>query len=90
MLWFLNFAAKAGYQVDSYIDEAVGVMAKNAEGRLAMTQVTLHPKVSFSGSKRPGSQEFASLHHQAHEACFIANSVRSEVRCAPQIVQEPA
>jgi organic hydroperoxide reductase OsmC/OhrA len=83
MLGFLSIAAKRGFVVDSYRDEAVGVLAKNAAGRLAITQVTLRPAVVFSGEKRPSPAEVASMHHESHEQCFIANSVTTEVRCEP-------
>ena len=83
MLWFLALAGKAGWLVDDYRDDAVGVMARNAEGQLAMTVVTLRPAVSFSGPKRPDAAGFADLHHRAHEACFIANSVKTEIRVEP-------
>jgi organic hydroperoxide reductase OsmC/OhrA len=81
MLWFLSLAAKQGYVVDSYRDEATGVLAKNANGRLAMTQVTLRPRVMFAGAKRPSVSEHHALHHEAHEQCFIASSVKTDVRC---------
>ena len=83
MLWFLGLAAQAGWVVDDYRDDALGVMARNAEGRMAMTVVTLRPAVSFGGSKQPDAPELQRLHHAAHEACFIANSVKTEVRCEP-------
>ena len=83
MLWFLSLAAKYGFRVDSYRDAASGVMAKNADGKLAMTSVTLHPAVIFSGDRRPEHRQIDALHHEAHEACFIASSVRSEVHCEP-------
>jgi organic hydroperoxide reductase OsmC/OhrA len=83
MLFFLSFAAKAGWQVDDYRDDAVGVIARNADGKLAMTRVTLRPAVVFDAAKRPETSELARLHHEAHEACFIANSVHTEVRCEP-------
>lgn len=82
MLWFLDIACRAGWVVDGYCDEAVGVMDRNAEGRMAITRVTLRPAVRFSG-RQPTHEELDHLHHQAHEECFIANSVRSEVRCEP-------
>ncbi|MCY1560576.1 hypothetical protein D9M68_977230 [compost metagenome] len=58
-------------------------MARNAEGRLAMTEVLLRPRVSFSGERLPSAEQLQTLHHLAHEECFIANSVKSEVRCEP-------
>lgn len=83
MLWFLNLAASQGFTVDNYVDQAEGVMAKNAEGRLAMTQVTLHPLVTYSSAKLPGRDESDALHHAAHAECFIANSVKTEVLVEP-------
>lgn len=83
MLWFLSIAAKRGFLVDSYRDEAVGQMAKDSSGKLAMTCVTLHPDLLFVGERRPTSDEIVAMHHEAHEQCFIANSVKTEVRCEP-------
>ena len=83
MLWFLSIAAKQGFRVDRYHDNASGVMTKNGDGKLAMTKVTLRPDVRFSGDKLPSHAELEALHHQAHEECFIANSVRSEVVVEP-------
>ena len=80
MLWFLSLAAGAGLCVDEYSDDARGVMGRNADGKTAMTRVTLRPRVKFSGDRRPGREEIAALHHRAHEECFIANSVKTEVR----------
>lgn len=79
MLTFLWLAAKAGYLVERYRDEAVGIMAKNGLGRLAMTAATLRPRVVFGGEHEPTYDELAQLHHQAHEECFIANSVNTVV-----------
>jgi organic hydroperoxide reductase OsmC/OhrA len=86
MLWFLSIAAKAGWQVDSYADTASGTLARNTAGRMAMTVVTLRPRVQFSGERRPDAAEQQRLHHKAHDACFIANSVTSDVRCEPVIL----
>ena len=83
MLWFLNIAAKRRFIVDSYIDDAVGELAKNREGKFAMTVVTLKPRVTFSGEKQPTRDDIQSLHTEAHEECFIASSVKTEVRCEP-------
>ena len=83
MLFFLSIAAKRKYCVDRYFDAATGVMAKNSEGKMAVSVVTLHPEVGFSGERLPGEEQIDSMHHEAHEACFIANSVKSEVRCEP-------
>lgn len=84
MLWFLHLAHDAKFVVEHYRDEASGVLAKNAEGRQAMTRVTLRPVVKFTGA-RPTPEEFAQLHHRTHERCFIANSVKSEVLLEPRI-----
>ncbi|HEX2224185.1 MAG TPA: OsmC family protein [Thermoanaerobaculia bacterium] len=83
MLWFLSLAAKQGFVAEHYEDRASGVMARNPEGRLAMTVVTLRPAVSFAGDRQPTREELDALHHQAHEECFIASSVKTEVRCEP-------
>ena len=79
MLWFLSIAAKAKWVVDSYTDNAVGLMEKDANGREAMTVVTLRPQTTFVG-KQPSDEELRALHHEAHEECFLANSVKSEIR----------
>lgn len=83
MLWFLSIAARRGFTVDRYRDAAVGVMAKNAQGRLAMTVVTLRPEVAFSGDVLPSAVDIDAMHHAAHDRCFIANSVKTEVRVEP-------
>ncbi len=83
MLWFLAIAAKRRFIVDSYVDNAAGILAKNSDGKLAMTVVTLRPNVKFSGERQPSQEDIQSLHHRAHEECFIASSVKTEVRCEP-------
>lgn len=83
MLFFLDLASRTGWVVDDYVDEAAGLLAKNADGRLAMTEVVLRPRVRFGGDRRPDAAEVERLHHEAHALCFIANSVRTEVRCEP-------
>jgi organic hydroperoxide reductase OsmC/OhrA len=83
MLWFLSLAAKRGFVVDSYVDEAVGVMAPDARGKLALARVTLRPVARFSGARAPAADEVRELHHLAHEECFLARSVRTEVVCDP-------
>ena len=83
MLWFLSLAAQKGFVVDRYSDEAQGQMARNAQGRMAMTVVTLRPQVQWLGTPQPDAAALAALHHAAHEACYIANSVLTEVRCEP-------
>ena len=79
MLTFVYVAAKQGFVVDSYDDDAVGVMTKNEHGRMWVSKVTLHPTIVFSGDKRPSEAQLAELHHLAHDECYIANSVKSEV-----------
>jgi organic hydroperoxide reductase OsmC/OhrA len=83
MLWFLSLAARRGFCVDRYSDDAFGVMARNAAGKMAMTQVTLRPAAVFSGARLPTRDDIDDLHHKAHEECFIANSVTTDVRCEP-------
>ena len=85
MLWFLDLAARRGYRVDRYVDEAVGTMGRNARGKLAMTRVVLRPAVTFGPGPQPDAQALAALHHEAHDACFIANSVNTDVRCEPVV-----
>jgi organic hydroperoxide reductase OsmC/OhrA len=65
--------------VDSYVDESEGVLEKRDDGKMWMSQVTMHPRVEFSGDKRPSQADIADLHHRAHDQCFIANSVTTEV-----------
>lgn len=83
MLWFLSIAAKNGFSVKSYSDEASGIMGKNSEGKIAMLSVTLNPKVEFTGSNIPSSEVIESMHEIAHSECFIASSVKTEVLCQP-------
>ncbi|MFT5674517.1 MAG: organic hydroperoxide reductase OsmC/OhrA [Paraglaciecola sp.] len=79
MLFFLSIAAKLKYVIDSYVDNAVGVMKIDSDGKMAMTKVTLRPRVSCSGEKFPTTEQLEKMHHQAHEQCFIANSVKAEI-----------
>jgi len=82
MLTFLYLAGKAHFQVDSYEDEAVGVMSKNENGVPWVSAITLHPKIAFRAAKQPTSSELAALHHEAHEQCFIAASIKTQVSVA--------
>ena len=82
MLWFLSIAAARGHVVERYVDAAEGTMARNAEARLAMTAVTLRPRVAFA-APAPAEAEQRAMHEQAHHECFLAASVRSEMRCEP-------
>ena len=79
MLTFLAIACKQKFVLDDYTDEAVGHMEKNAEGRLAITRATLNQRLKFSGDKQPTAQEIEEMNHAAHEQCFIANSVKTEI-----------
>jgi len=84
MLTFLFVAAKAGFVVTHYRDAAVGVMTKTAGGVAWISRVTLAPEITYAGDKQPAPDEVARLHHAAHEGCFIANSVKTEI-----VVAEP-
>lgn len=88
MLWFLSIAAKRGFVVHSYEDAATGVMGKDSAGKVAMTIVTLSPRAVFAGDTQPTATEVEDMHHLAHDSCYIASSVRSDVRCRP-IVHTP-
>jgi organic hydroperoxide reductase OsmC/OhrA len=78
MLFFLDYARRAGFVIESYVDEAVGRMERRADGKTAMAQVTLRPKIGWVGAE-PSAEQLADLHHRSHEDCFIANSVNCEV-----------
>ena len=80
MLTFLAIAARKRWTVDSYEDAAVGVLEKNAEGKLAITNVTLKPRIQFSGKNMPTPEEIAAVHAKSHNGCFIANSVKTGIR----------
>lgn len=79
MLTFLFLAQKQGFQIDSYEDEAVGVVTKNEANKMWVSAVTLNPNIAFSGEKMPSPEDLERLHHAAHENCFIANSVKTAV-----------
>ena len=85
MLWFLFHAARRGFVVESYRDTASGTMDKDGAGKMAVTLVTLRPTVCFGGGQRPSSKELLALHEQAHAQCYLANSVKTEVRCEPVV-----
>jgi len=80
MLFFLAYAAKQGYVITQYSDEAVGTMGRNDEGRVAMLEVILRPAIEWSGDVRPDAAAIDALHERAHHACYIANSVKTRVR----------
>ncbi|MGL4472865.1 MAG: OsmC family protein, partial [Shewanella sp.] len=79
MLVFLSIAAKQRYLVDSYTDHAVGTLGKNSKGKTSVTQVVLRPLVKFGGAKQPSLTQLEKMHHVAHDNCFIANSVETQV-----------
>jgi len=79
MLLFLSIAAKRRFIVDEYIDNAVGTMEKDGKGKLSITKVILKPEITFAGDKQPTYEQIEKMHHQSHEQCYIANSVKSEV-----------
>ena len=85
MLFFLGIAAKKRWVVDAYTDNAIGVMENDSDGNMAMTKVTLRPKVEFSGEKKPTLKQIEKVHHQSHQECFIANSVKNEVCIEVQV-----
>jgi organic hydroperoxide reductase OsmC/OhrA len=79
MLFFVDLARRAGFVVDAYVDEAEGELDKREDGKMWMSRVTLRPRVTWGGDKRPSEADIADLNHRAHDACFIANSVTTEV-----------
>ncbi len=85
MLFFLYHAQRAGFSVASYTDEAEGALGKRSDGRTAMVRVALRPVVAFDGETAPTPEQVAELHHHAHESCFIANSVATEI-----VIETPA
>jgi organic hydroperoxide reductase OsmC/OhrA len=78
MLFFLSYAASAGFVIDRYEDDAVGDMGKNAKGGTAIVKVTLRPKITWVGTP-PSAEQLDKLHHRSHHDCYIANSVSAEV-----------
>ena len=79
MLFFLSIAAKRRYVIESYTDEASGIMQVDKDNNMSMTDVTLHPDIVFSGEKKPTKEQIDKIHHQAHTQCFIANSVKTNI-----------
>ncbi|MEJ1378572.1 MAG: OsmC family protein [Candidatus Sedimenticola sp. (ex Thyasira tokunagai)] len=79
MLVFLSIAAKRKYVVESYIDNAVGTMEEDENGKTSVTKVTLRPEIVFSNERQPTVEQLEKMHHMSHENCFIANSVKTEV-----------
>jgi len=83
MLTFLAIAARKRFTIDSYDDDAVGQMTKNEAGKLWLSHVALRPRVAFSGAHKPSAEEMAQMHHLAHENCFVALSVKTDVTIEP-------
>jgi organic hydroperoxide reductase OsmC/OhrA len=89
MLWFLSIAAQRGFCVRSYRDSAEGTMAAGPDGRLRMVAVSLRPHSVFAGSRHPSLEELRALHREAHEECFIANSVTTQLTTIPTLEVVP-
>ena len=89
MLWFLGLAAAQGYVIDRYCDAATATMARNAQGRQWLERLVLNPHVAFGGPRVPTDEAVGALHHAAHEACFLANSVKTEIAIAGQWEHRP-
>lgn len=93
MLWFLDLASRAGWRVNRYTDAAVGTMAKDEQGRLVVSHVQLCPVTVLDGTHASSAlvtlAMLADLHHQAHAACFLANSVKTQIDCAPVLEIDP-
>ena len=79
MMAFLTVASKKKYVVESYVDQAYGALEQGEDGKFAMTEVTLRPNICFSGSRQPSKDVLKKMHHVAHENCFIANSVKTQI-----------
>lgn len=84
MLFFLAFARKDGFVVDRYRDDAVGILGRDERDRMSITALTLRPRVTFAGETQPDAAALDDLHHRAHEACYIANSIRAGVAVEPR------
>ena len=83
MLFFLSLAAQRGLVVDSYRDRAIGLLGPDGNGKIAMTRITLRPEIVFAGARLPTAAELDTLHHHAHERCYIANSLKAEIVISP-------
>lgn len=79
MLFFLSIAAQRGFIVDSYRDHALGTLARDGDGKMAMTRIVLAPAIVFGGQRQPAQADLDAIHHSAHDKCYIANSIKSEV-----------
>ena len=83
MMTYLHVASRAGFVVERYEDEAVGVLRKNERGAIWVAAVTLHPRIAYGGDEHPSAEDEHRLHELAHEQCFIANSVKTEIMVEP-------
>ncbi|HEY0677354.1 MAG TPA: OsmC family protein [Chitinophagaceae bacterium] len=83
MLFFLSIAASRGFVVESYRDEAEGILEKNETGKMRMSVINLFPKIEFTGEKLPSVEEINEIHHMSHERCYIANSLNSQINVQP-------
>ena len=83
MLFFIHFAARQGYKLESYEDQAEGYLEKNDQGKMSMTRVILRPRLVFAGNEIPDPEALDKLHHAAHEHCYIANSVTTSITIEP-------
>ncbi|HEY4370869.1 MAG TPA: OsmC family protein [Burkholderiales bacterium] len=84
MLFFVGACARDGWVLDSYADEPVAAMSKNAAGKAYISRIVLRPRLVFSGENQPSPAQVAALHHWSHEECYIANSIRAEVVIEPR------
>lgn len=84
MLWFLDLAARAGYVVDAYADEAAGFLTRREDGKSWLSRVELSPRVRFGAGKVPTDDDVQRLHHLAHEECFLANAYKGELVVRPE------
>ena len=85
MLWFLAIASRKGFIVDRYVDTPEPVLGRNEQGKTAVLSIALQPVATFSGAKQPAGAEVTAMHDEAHERCFIANTLRAEVIVRPVI-----
>lgn len=86
MLWFLSIAAKAGFVVENYKDKAEGILAKNNDGKQAITEVSLFPRVTYQKGQKPTEKKDQQMHQQASTQCFIANSIKTSIKVEPTIL----
>src|SRR5262245_13491784 len=79
MLTYLYVASRKGFEIANYEDDAVGSMTKNEQGNFWVSSVVLHPRITY-GAKPPTPEEVEQMHHAAHDQCFIANSVKTDIK----------